>query len=68
MFVRQYFVEPPLTGAAVGNLLWYFYTTVAQLESANFVDSSLQNPTNSVRFDGKYLLTAVFKSCHKVSI
>ena len=66
--LSQYFVEPPFAAITAASLFGDVSTSFAHLESAIFAHSSLQSSSSSVRLDGEFLWTAIFKSCHIFSI
>lgn len=51
----QYFVEGPFVAITAASLLGYVPTNLAHLDTEIFARSSLENSSNSVRFDGEYL-------------
>ena len=64
----QHFVEAPLAAITALSLLGYDTTRLAHLYLGSFSHSSLQILSSSVRLDGEYHCTAIFRSLQRCSI
>ena len=67
-YFTQYFVEAPLAAITASRLLGYDSTSLEHLYLGSFSHSSLQILSSSVKLDGEYCCTAIFRSLQRYLI